>query len=82
LVGEYDCLDAVSEVEFLEDVGDVRLDGRVADEELFGDLGVGEAPCDQAEYFEFAVGELVELRGSFAPRGAGELVDYVLGDGR
>ena len=45
LVGEHDRLDAVAEVELLEDVGDVRLDGRVADEELLGDLGVGEAPA-------------------------------------
>ena len=34
LVGEHDRLDAVAEVELLEDVRDVRLDGRVADEEL------------------------------------------------
>jgi hypothetical protein len=40
LVREHDCLDAVAEVELLEDVGDVCLDGGVADVELFADLGV------------------------------------------
>jgi hypothetical protein len=49
LIGEYDCLDAVAEVQLLEDVRDVRLDGGVADVELFRDLGVGQAVRDQAE---------------------------------
>jgi hypothetical protein len=35
LIGEHDCLDAVAEVQLLEDVRDVRLDGGVADVELF-----------------------------------------------
>ena len=43
LVGEHDGLDAVAQVELLEDVGDVRLDGRLADEQLLPDLGVREA---------------------------------------
>src|SRR3954471_3644812 len=42
-IGEHDCLDAVAQVELLEDVGDVRLDRRVADEEALADLGVREA---------------------------------------
>jgi len=45
-VGEHDCLDAVPEAQLLEDVGDVRLDRRVADVELLADLRVGEAPRD------------------------------------
>ena len=40
LVREDDRLDAVSEPELPEDVSDVRLDGRFADEELLGDLCV------------------------------------------
>ena len=79
LVGEDDCLDAVSEVELLEDVGDVRLDGGFADEELFADLCVRQAAGDQTKYLEFALGEVVELRRSFAAGGAGELVDHVFG---
>ena len=43
LVREHDCLDAVTEVELLEDVRDVCLDGRVADVELSADLNVREA---------------------------------------
>ena len=42
-------LDAVTEVELLEDVRDVCLDGRVADVELSADLGVREAAGDQAK---------------------------------
>src|SRR3954465_4719910 len=90
LVGEADGLDAaaagglleaVGEVERLEDVSDVRLDGGVTDEQLLGDLGVGEAACDQLEDFEFALGEVVQLLGPLTPRRAGELVDHVLCDG-
>ena len=54
LVGEHDRLDAVAEVELLEDVRDVRLDGRVADVELLRDLGVGEAAGDQAKDVQLA----------------------------
>src|SRR5437016_10305192 len=61
LVREHDCLDAVAEVELLEDVGDVCLDGGVADVELSSDLGVGEATGDQAEHVELALCQLVAL---------------------
>jgi hypothetical protein len=47
LMGEHDRLDAVSELELLEEVRDVCLDGRVADVELLADLSVGEAARDQ-----------------------------------
>jgi hypothetical protein len=33
-------LDAVANVEFAEDAGDVGLDGRFADDQLGGDFGV------------------------------------------
>src|SRR5438552_6446649 len=61
LVREHDCLDAVAEVVLLEDVGDVCLDGGVADVELSSDLGVGEAAGDQAKHVELALRQLVEL---------------------
>src|SRR5205823_4671202 len=61
LVREHDCLDAVTEVEFLEDVRDVCLDGRVADVELLSDLDVREAAGDQAKNVELAPGQIVEL---------------------
>src|SRR5687767_1365765 len=45
LVCEDDRLDAVAQLELHENVGDVRLHGCLADEQLFGDLGVGKATC-------------------------------------
>ena len=69
LVGEHDRLDAVAEVELLEDVRDVRLHGRLADEELLPDLGVGEAVGDQAQDLELARGQLVERLAAASGRG-------------
>ena len=43
LVREHDSLDGVTEVELLEDVGEVRLDGGVADVELLRDFWGREA---------------------------------------
>jgi hypothetical protein len=56
LVGKHDGLDAVAEVELLQDVGDVCLDGGVADVELSRDLPVRQAAGDQAEDFLFPRG--------------------------
>src|SRR5207248_8528813 len=61
LVREHDCLDAVAEVELLEYVRDVCLDGGVADVELSADLNVREATGDQAKHVELALRQLVEL---------------------
>ena len=58
---EHDCLNSIPEVELLEDVGDVGLDGRVADVELLADLCVREATRDQAEDVQLALRELGEL---------------------
>jgi len=41
LVGKYDGLDAIAEVELHEDSPDVRLDGAVGDYEMIGDFSVG-----------------------------------------
>ena len=60
LVREHDRLDAVAELELLEDVRDVRLHGGLADEELPADLGVREPAGDQAEHLELALRQLVE----------------------
>src|SRR5687767_8355942 len=43
LVGEHDGLDAVAQVELVEDARNVRLHRRRLDNELAGDLGVREA---------------------------------------
>ena len=81
-VGEDDGLDAVAEREFLEDVGDVGLHGRLADEERPGDLAVGESAGDEPEDLEFAVAELGERRGGAGGRwrSADELLDEPTGD--
>jgi hypothetical protein len=62
LVREHDRLRAVTEVEFLKDVRDVRLDGGLADGELVSDLRVRKATSQQAKD-SFAITELVEFRG-------------------
>jgi hypothetical protein len=49
LVGVDDGLGAVAEVELGVDTCDVGLDGRVADDQLGGDLGVGVAAGDELE---------------------------------
>jgi hypothetical protein len=45
---EDDCLHAVSYAELRQDAGDVGLDGRLLDDELPGDLGIGQATGQQA----------------------------------
>src|SRR6266480_3353830 len=58
LVGEDDGLDAIAEPELPEDVRDMRLHGRLADEELLGDLRVREPARDLLQHLELAVGQL------------------------
>jgi hypothetical protein len=45
-VGQDDCLDSVAKVEFVEHSGNVSLDRERGEDELFSDLGVGEAARD------------------------------------
>jgi hypothetical protein len=82
LVGEHDGLDAVAKIQLLEDVRDVRLDGGLADEELFSDLGVRHASRHQAKDVAFSLTEI----GEFLRRGqtgkVGELPDHALRDRR
>ena len=63
LVGEDDGLDAVAEVELLQQVPDVRLDRRERDHELLGDLAVGEPAPDEPQHLELAGGEVAEEVG-------------------
>src|SRR5215211_8234880 len=63
LVGEDDGLDAVAEAEFLQEARDMCLDGRVADDELLGDLGVGEAAREEPQDLELAGGQLGDRIG-------------------
>src|SRR5581483_11020405 len=76
LVREHDRLHAVAEVELLEDVRDVRLHRRVADEEPPADLGVREALGEQAVDVALARGQLGDRLRQRRPRGAGELRDH------
>src|SRR5207244_4149909 len=48
-VGEDHCLHPVSLVQLHQDVGDVRLHGRVAYDQLRGDLGIREAACEELQ---------------------------------
>src|SRR3954470_17039672 len=58
LVGEDDRLHAVAQAELGQHVGDVGLDRVLAEHELRGDLGVGQAAGDEAQHLELARGEL------------------------
>ncbi len=75
-------MDAVAEAEFLEDVRDVGLDGRLADVELRADLRVGQAEGDEPEDVLLACGELVEFFRRLVVRDAGELIDDAFEDRR
>lgn len=48
LVGHDDGLDAIVDLEFLQHVGDVRLHGRFADHQLFGEVVIVESASHQA----------------------------------
>jgi hypothetical protein len=60
LVGENHDLGPVPETKFGEDVGDVRLDGGGADEQIFGDLGIALAPSHCHDDLTLPVGETAE----------------------
>src|ERR1700681_446243 len=82
LVGEDHGLDAVAQFELVEDMGDVRLDGRLANLQLFGDLRVREPASQQLQHLHLAVRQGLEV-GTGAPyRRAlpGELLDQPFGD--
>src|SRR5829696_3441459 len=68
-VGDDDGLYAVAQAELLEDPRDVRLDGRLAEEELLGDLGVRAAAGEQPQHVDLAGGQLRQLRREAVPRG-------------
>src|SRR4051794_4631499 len=82
LVGVDDGLGSVAEVELGEEVGDVGLDGRFADDELGGDLGVGVAAGDEFEHLELARGQFLQAGGvGVGHRGAAEeALDQPAGD--
>ena len=54
LVGPDDCVDAVAQTQFGEDVGHVGFDGFGADEHLGRDLSVAEAACQVQQGVVFA----------------------------
>jgi hypothetical protein len=83
-VGEHHGLRAVVEAELGEDARDMGLDGRVADDQLGSDLGVGQAAGQLSQDVDLARCQLRELgRRAFARRGAaGELGDEAPRDRR
>jgi plastocyanin len=60
LVGDHHDLDAVAHAELHQHARHVRLDGRAADDQLSGDLRVGQAARHELEHLELARRELVE----------------------
>src|SRR5207302_11053488 len=77
LVGENHRLDTVAQFQFVEDVGDVGLDGRLAALQLPGDLRVGEAAAQQPGDLQLPIGQGLEVGAAGAYRRAlpGELLD-------
>ena len=59
-MGSDDELDPVAERELVQEAGDVRLDSRGGDDELVGDLTVGQPTGDEAEDVELAGAEFAE----------------------
>lgn len=81
LVGQHDCLDTVAEAEFGQHAADVRLDGGLAEVELGGDLGIGEAPGEAEQYVALPVGEVTEhVRRRGGSRPPNELGQQSAGD--
>src|SRR5215472_8313891 len=60
LVREDDRLHPVAQLQLVEDAGDVRLDGALADEEPVGDLRVREPRGDQRQHLPLALRQLLE----------------------
>ena len=82
LVGEHDRLHAVAQPELHQHARDVRLDRRLAHDQLGRDLGVRQPARDELEHLELARGQLVEALGRRrgGGRGGRELLDQPLGD--
>jgi len=80
-VGADDRLDAISDSQFHEDAGDVRLDGGIGDDQLAGDLAVAHAGREEWEHFELSRGELVNAGAARDEcRWGRELFDQAAGD--
>lgn len=58
LVGQYDGLDPIAELEFGEEPGDVGLDRRLAEGQLRRKFGVAQAAGEQPQDVEFPGGEM------------------------
>ena len=63
-VGEDRGLHPVAEGELLQHLGYVSLDGRFAEDQRGGDLGVAESSGEHPQDRELALGERGELRGA------------------
>lgn len=79
-VGEHHRLDAITQVELFEDACDVRLRGVLADDELGGDLGIGETAGDEPQDLAFPWCEVGQF--STGTRPPGKCCDEASGHGR
>src|SRR4029450_10453244 len=78
LVGQDDRLHAVAELQLAEDARDVTLDGRFAQKQPVGKLGVRKPLREELQDFQLALGEGIESRRRSAVRvrqGVGEAVE-------
>src|ERR1017187_8627279 len=62
LVGEHHGLDAVTQFQLVQEMGDVRLHRGLAEKEAHGDLAVAEAPGDEQQDLTLTFGELAKVR--------------------
>src|SRR3972149_9988594 len=75
-------LDAILQVQFLQDVVDVVLDGSFRDKQAAGDLRVTEASRHQLEYLELAGGEVPgHVLSGVAPGPLADLCEQLSRDG-
>ena len=83
LVCVHNSLDPDPQPQLGQDAAHMGLGGGVADEELAGDLGVGQAPSDEPQNLDLPLGETrlaPRRRDTLADRGTSESVDHTPGD--
>jgi hypothetical protein len=79
LDGVNSCFNPIVQVQFYKNAADVIADRFFAEDQLFGDDGVGFAKRDLVQYFQFSLAQLSEglcLLGFFLHH-----VQYFAGDG-
>ena len=68
-------LRAIHHMQFAQDIADMPLDRLLADDQLIGDLGIGETIRDQAQDLQFAITQVGKEVRSILP-GAAQFLHY------